>query len=73
MNTTTTRFIIADANNIIAADLGDQNADGLLGWESEERAEAALESLAETTGWDVSGYRVRPATEGELRAASQRV
>lgn len=68
MSTTTTapRFVIVNTLGILADDLGDQGRGELFGWESEERAEEALENLAETTGWDVSDYSVREATAEEI-------
>jgi len=68
MSSTTTapRFVIVNARGVLADDLGDQGRGAAFGWESEERAEEALESLAETTGWDVSGYSVREATADEI-------
>lgn len=64
--TTTARFIIVNARGRIADDIGDQGRGENFGWESEERAEEALENLAETTGWDVSDYSVREATAEEI-------
>lgn len=63
---TTPRFVIVNARGTLADDLGDMGRGEHFGWESEERAKEALENLAETTGWDVSGYRVRAATAEEI-------
>jgi len=70
--TTTTRFIIQNASGRIADDLGDQGRGDNFGWETEERAEEALENLAATTGWDLDGYSVREATEEEIAHNAQR-
>ena len=71
--TTTARFVIVNRSNRLADDIGDQGRGESFGWDTEEAAETALENLAETTGWDVSGYSVRAATADEIRTASQRV
>lgn len=70
---TAARFVVVDASDCLAHDLGDQGRGEDLGWDTEDAAEAALENLAETCGWDVSDYSVRAATAAEIHAASQRV
>lgn len=69
---TTARFIIVNGSNRLADDLGDQGRGEHFGWETEEAAEAALENLAETTGWNVSDYSVRAATADEIARSTQR-
>lgn len=71
--TTTPRFIIENASGHIADDLGDQGRGADFGWETEAAAEAALEDLAKTTGWNVGDYSVREATDEEIAYDAQRV
>lgn len=70
---TTARWIIENASGHIADDLGDQGRGDDFGWETEAAAEAALEDLAKTTGWDVSDYSVREATAEEIAHDALRV
>lgn len=63
---TATRFVIVNRSNRLADDLGDQGRGENFGWDTEEAAEAALENLAETTGWNVADYSVRAATAEEI-------
>ena len=69
---TETRFVIVNTRNCLADDLGDQGRGESFGWSTEAEAEAALENLAETTGWDVSSYSVRAATAEEIARSTQR-
>lgn len=62
------RYVIVNARGRLADDLGDMGRGAAFGWSTEADAEAALENLAETTGWDVGSYSVREATGAEIAA-----
>jgi len=62
------RYVIVNARGRLADDLGDMGRGADFGWPTEADAEAALENLAETTGWDVGSYSVREATGAEIAA-----